>query len=57
MCNQGSGGQSQVERGKSIVSLEGSVDSVEDVPRIYMCATMWHETRQEIVQILKSIFR
>ncbi|XP_060081250.1 uncharacterized protein LOC132560604 [Ylistrum balloti] len=26
-------------------------------PMVYACATMWHETRQEMVQLLKSLFR
>lgn len=29
----------------------------DDTPMIYMCATMWHESEVEMVQILKSIFR
>ncbi|GFU39413.1 chitin synthase chs-2 [Nephila pilipes] len=30
---------------------------VEDVPRIFACATMWHETPDEMEQLLKSIMR
>lgn len=29
----------------------------DSTPMIYMCATMWHESGVEMVQILKSIFR
>ncbi|XP_052098850.1 chitin synthase chs-2-like [Mytilus californianus] len=26
-------------------------------PYVYICGTMWHETRQEMLQLLKSLFR
>nr|ARQ20736.1 chitin synthase 2 [Grapholitha molesta] len=29
----------------------------DNITRIYICATMWHETKDEMIEFLKSIFR
>ncbi|ODM95932.1 Chitin synthase 6 [Orchesella cincta] len=29
----------------------------DTIPRIFACATMWHETKDEMMEMLKSIFR
>lgn len=31
--------------------------SINVICRIYICATMWHETKEEMMEFLKSIFR
>ena len=44
------------ECGSSMEALDAyKADDI--VPQIYACATMWHETRTEMTQLLKSIFR
>ncbi|GFO49740.1 chitin synthase, partial [Plakobranchus ocellatus] len=32
-------------------------DGSDIIPQVYACATMWHETRSEMVKLLKSMFR
>ena len=34
-----------------------SVTNEDRIPRVYGCATMWHESSEEIIEMLKSIFR
>jgi len=29
----------------------------DSITRIYACATMWHETKSEMMEMLKSLFR
>ena len=31
--------------------------ATNNIPMIYFCATMWHETETEMIQLLQSLFR
>ncbi|KAJ8311084.1 hypothetical protein KUTeg_011364, partial [Tegillarca granosa] len=47
---------------RMVESTDAGGDKKDDIkikspPMIYACATMWHENRQEMVQIMKSLYR
>jgi chitin synthase len=35
----------------------GNTKTSDSITRIYACATMWHETKSEMLEMLKSVFR
>ena len=50
--------ESEAEKGKVHQEEDTSgIKPSDSITRIYACATMWHETQGEMLEMLKSIFR
>lgn len=45
------------ENEKNEVKVDNESSNENSRPKLLVCATTWHETRQEMVQLLKSLFR
>lgn len=41
----------------SAIHNKPTIKSSDNITRIYACATMWHETKDEMIEFLKSIMR
>ncbi|KAM7362637.1 hyaluronan synthase-like protein kkv isoform 1-T3 [Cochliomyia hominivorax] len=41
----------------SAIQSKPTIKSSDHITRIYACATMWHETKDEMIEFLKSIMR
>ncbi|XP_060649537.1 chitin synthase chs-2 isoform X1 [Drosophila sulfurigaster albostrigata] len=46
-----------VHTDRSSAPNKPSIKSSDNITRIYTCATMWHETKDEMMEFLKSIMR
>lgn len=52
------GVESEGIQGASVGERNSLGEGVKDtIPRIYACGTMWHETKEEMMEFLKSIMR
>lgn len=41
----------------SAIQSKPTIKSSDNITRIYSCCTMWHETKDEMMEFLKSIMR
>lgn len=42
---------------KVLKKIEKELKPQDRIPQVYICATMWHETIEEMMEFLKSIIR
>ena len=56
-CTRRQDQQENAERKRRHKKTDGKSKEGVERPTVYICATMWHEVRQEMLQLLKSLFR
>ena len=44
-------------RTRKVASKWQNIRQSDKITKIYGCATMWHENKDEMIEMLKSIFR